>query len=472
MARKIPTINKIDFEDNTTANVANTLYERFKNNRFQVLNMFTGHGKTAIAVKMVGLLAEELQTDVNLFLIATKSKLAEKSWDATVKQYNETHQYKVILAEKSTPQGVLVADKNDDYTKAELKELEEIEHRNIKRMKFLKKWIKKYKDLPTVIVVDEVQKFKNPTSKQSKAFTKLMKYMAKGIGLSATPMTNGKIQDGVSYLVYNGIYNSKNAFLKENIPAWVPKDKYYRPMVTFPNGDINPTLFNDVEKFDNDIKRTIFTPVVPQNFDLPDTESFTYMYDLSEKGAQQLADCARNYRKRKYDNYMQYLSDNSSVIGQDISHARMLAKCLLQFKPKQPLIFYSNNRELEAIEFTLQKLNMNYSLVNGSNSISKVDKSNLNQAIVLQYVSGSEAVEFPESDLTIFYGLTYSWEMTKQAMGRNVRRGYNHKVNQIMLVCTVPHDAHVYERLMNKQEFTDELIEQLAEEIAISYSES
>ena len=57
MAKKIPTINKINFEDVTTATVASTLYERFKNNRFQVLNMFTGHGKTAIAVKMVGLMA-------------------------------------------------------------------------------------------------------------------------------------------------------------------------------------------------------------------------------------------------------------------------------------------------------------------------------------------------------------------------------------------------------------------------------
>ncbi|MCG1060630.1 DEAD/DEAH box helicase family protein [Staphylococcus capitis] len=466
---KIPELKPINFEDEITESVARALKDRLEHNRFQVLNMMTGHGKTAIAVKMVGLIADELQTDVNIFLISTKSKLNERSWDATINQYNEKHRHKVVLAEKSTDRGILIASQNDDYTKVELEELKEKENRKIHRMKFLKKWIKMYQDIPTVIIVDEVHKFKNPVAKQSKAFTKLIKALPKGIGLSATPMSNGKIQDGVSYLVYNGKYNSKNAFLNENIPKWVPKDKYYRPMVTFPNGDINPTLFNDVEKFDRDIKEVIFKPIVPQNFDIPNVEGYTYTYDLSELGAQRLADCARDYRKRKYDNYMQYLSDNSTIIGEDIAHARMLAKCLLQFKPKQPLIFYSNNRELATIEFALQKMNMDYSLVNGRNSISKVDKSNLNQAIVLQYVSGSEAVEFPESNLTIFYGLTYSWELTKQGMGRNVRRGQTHTVKQIMLVCTVPHDERVYDKLMNKQEFTEELQEQLAEEIAEDY---
>lgn len=466
---KIPKLNPINFEDETTEKVAKGLKQRLEHNQFQVLNMMTGHGKTAIAVKMVGLIADELQQDINVFLITTKSKLNERSWDATINQYNEKHKHKVILAEKSTERGLLIAKQNDDYTKAELKELQEVEHRKIHRMKFLKQWLKQYSGTNTIVIVDEVHKFKNPTAKQSKAFTKLIRGIGKGIGLSATPMSNGKIQDGVSYLVYNNIYNSKNAFLNENIPNWVPKDKHYRPMVTFPNGDINPTLFNDVEKFDNELKATIFKPIVPQTFDLPDIEGYTYTYDLSELGAQNLSDCAKNYRKRKYDNYMQYLSDNSTIIGEDISHARMLAKCLLQFKPKQPLIFYSNNRELETIEFTLQQLKMDYALVNGNNSVSKVDKGNLNQAIVLQYRSGSEAIEFPESDFTVFYGLTYSWEQTQQGMGRNVRRGATHTVRQVMLVCTVPHDARVFDKLMKKQEFTDELQEQLAEEIAEDY---
>ena len=117
---KIPELKPINFEDEITESVARALKDRLEHNRFQVLNMMTGHGKTAIAVKMVGLIADELQTDVNIFLISTKSKLNERSWDATINQYNEKHRHKVVLAEKSTDRGILIASQNDDYTKVEL----------------------------------------------------------------------------------------------------------------------------------------------------------------------------------------------------------------------------------------------------------------------------------------------------------------------------------------------------------------
>ena len=139
-------------------------------------------------------------------------------------------------------------------------------------------------------------------------------------------------------------------------------------------------------------------------------------------------------------------------------------------KPKQPLIFYHTNAEFDRIAFTLDKMGWDYKKINGhsdSNTMADIDKSDINQAIVIQYKSGGSGIEFPQSDMTIFYGLQYSWGETEQAMGRNMRRGMPKDliVEQIFLVATNPHDAKVFNALQNKQKFTEKFKEAIAEEI-------
>jgi len=166
---------------------------------------------------------------------------------------------------------------------------------------------------------------------------------------------------------------------------------------------------------------------------------------------------------------MEYLSDLRKLIGSDLNHARTLAK-LLMTKPKQPLIFYHTNAEFDRIAFTLDKMGWDYKKINGhsdSNTMADVDKSNINQAIVIQYKSGGSGIEFPQSNMTIFYGLQYSWGDTEQALGRNVRRGMSKDiiVDHVFIVATNPHDAKVFEALQKKKKFTEKFKEALAEDI-------
>ena len=53
-------------------------------------------------------------------------------------------------------------------------------------------------------------------------------------------------------------------------------------------------------------------------------------------------------------------------------------------------------------------------------------------------------------------------------MGRNIRRGMpqDSYVNQYFLLATHPHDSHVYDVIERKEEFSEDLLTELAENVS------
>lgn len=456
----------IDYSAKSTRTTAIALYKRMTelNSHFQMLVLGTGQGKTAIAVATAGLFAVKLKRDINVFVIAPRSKLDEGSWAWTIDEYNKIAKYKLNLIDESTPQGLMVAKKNDYLRKKDIKAMPPKRQDNLK---FIKKWYEQVSQTPTIFLIDEAHNFKNPASKQTKALQKLIRSSI-AIGLSATPMPNGLLQDGVAYLVLNQMYNSKSAFYDQHVPPGM-YDKFYRPDVFTTDGDIDPNRFYNLDQFHKEVEDTIFAPQVEVDFELPNTRISNIRYDLTADTIQKLKNCHKDYRERRYDSYMQYLSELRELIGSDLNHARTLAK-LLMTKPKQPLILYYTNAEFDRIVFTLEKMGWSYKKLNGhsdSDTMADIDKNDVNQAIVIQYKSGGSGIEFPQSNMTIFYGLQYSWGDTEQALGRNVRRGMSSDitVDHVFTIATNPHDAKVFEALQKKKKFTEKFKEELAEDI-------
>lgn len=457
----------IDFSQKNTRNIAISLYKRMTENnyRYQTLTLFTGFGKTAISVATAGLYAIRFKQDINVFIVAPRTKLDDGSWEYTINEYNKIAKYKLNILDKATPQGLDVANKNDRLLKRDIKAMPE-KKRN--KLKFLKEWKEATNETPTVFLIDEVQMFKNPTTNRSKALKKLM---ANGIGLgiTATPMSNGLLEDGVSYLIFNGFYDSKNQFEKQHIPRGM-FDEYYKPDVYTKDHEIDPNRFTDLPLFEDRIKQTVYAPKVEVDFEMPNTQAHTVAYDLSPQTIHDMRKIHLDYKQRRYDSYMGYLSDLRRAIGSDLSHARQLAKIILANPGRQPLIFYATNAELEAIQYALEKIHVDYKTINGhpdSDKVQDIDHSFKNQAIIIQYKAGGAGIEFKNSSMTIFYGLQYSWEDTEQAMGRNVRRGMRSDltIDHLFLVATNPHDVKVFESLERKESFTERLLTGIAEEI-------
>ena len=465
---------EINFSEPNTKNIAISLYKRFvaNGNKYQTLTLFTGFGKTAIAVATAGIFAVANKEDINVFVIAKKRKLEEKSWEDTINQYNEIARYKLNIIAQTTPQSLRVADKNDKLRKKDIKAMRPSRQR---KLNFLSKWKEEAEKKPTIILIDEVQNFKRPTGKWSKSLMKLLESSYIGIGLSATPMPNGVLDDGVAYLIYNGYYKNQQEFRDIHIPKGM-YDKFYRPAVYTEEHKIDPHRFKELEMFFDRVRSTTFVPDVIVDFDIPNQELHTIAYDLEQKTINEIQYFSKNYKERRYDTYMQYLSDIKKAISYDETHIQKMVSILKNNPNKQPLIFYETNVQLESIKKGLNQINMDYKMINGrsdSDKLEEINHSKTNQAIIIQYKSGGDSIEFKNSFLTIFYGLTYSWGDIQQAMGRNIRRGMpkDSFVKQFFLVATHYHDSKVYDVIERKEEFSEELLEELAEEIAGSVLE-
>ena len=457
----------IDFSHKNTRNIAISLYKRMTENnyKYQTLTLFTGFGKTAISVATAGLFAVRFKQDINVFIVAPRTKLDDGSWEYTINEYNKIAKYKLNILDKSTPQGLDIANKNDRLLKRDIKAMPE-KKRN--KLKFLKEWKEATNETPTVFLIDEVQMFKNPTTNRSKALKKLMTNGI-GLGITATPMSNGLLEDGVSYLIFNGFCDSKNQFEKQHIPRGM-YDEYYKPDVYTKDHEIDPNRFINLPLFEDRIKQTVYAPKVEVDFKMPNTQAHTVAYDLSPQTIYNMRKIHLDYKQRRYDSYMGYLSDLRRAIGSDLSHARQLAKIILANPGRQPLIFYATNAELEAIQYTLQQIHVDYKTINGhpdSDKVQDIDHSFKNQAIIIQYKAGGAGIEFKNSSMTIFYGLQHSWEDTEQAMGRNVRRGMDDDltIDHLFLVATNPYDVKIFESLERKESFSERLLIGLAEEI-------
>ncbi|WP_373194755.1 hypothetical protein, partial [Mycobacterium marinum] len=70
----------------------------------------------------------------------------------------------------------------------------------------------------------------------------------------------------------------------------------------------------------------------------------------------------------------------------DSEHVNKMIEVLKNNPNQQPLIFYERNTQLEGILEGLNKIGINYKIVNGradSNKLEDIDDTNKNQAIVI-----------------------------------------------------------------------------------------
>lgn len=461
---------KIDFSEKNTRSIAIGLYKRMiqYNSKYQNLTLFTGYGKTAISVATAGIFAVQMKQDINVFILAPKKKIEDQSFQKTIEQYNEIAEYKLNIIGCTTPQSLVIAYKNDKLLKKEIKQMsEKVQNKLI----FFKDWKKQVDDKPTIILIDESQMFKNPTSKRGKALKKLMEN-AIAIGLSANPMPNGKLDDGVGYLIYNDFYKNQQDFRDQHIPFHF-FDEYYQPQVFTKDHEIDPKKFKGLNEFNEQVKRTMYAPIVEVNFNIPQRQVHTSPYDLTQQTIDEMQDLHKEFKKGGFEWYIQYLAKVKRAIGTDRGHAQHMADTILQHPDTQPLIFYETYAELEVIEEKLQEIEMPYTIINGrtkKGTLTEFNHEDRNQAVVIQYKAGGMAIEFKKSRLSIFYSLVYSWGDIEQAMGRNVRRGESRDeiVNQIYLLATHPHDAKVFDVIERKARHSHELLEEVQEELADS----
>lgn len=437
---QVITAYKYDWNDKTTDSNSKYLRDEFiAGRRAKILVLPPGVGKTAIAVKTLAELQKSRGRKVPFVVLASRTIVDGRGWHNTILTWNHDNpdnqlepftietfdRFASILNDAKTLMQVCVALADDG-----------------------------------IIVIDEIQNYKNPTSKRSKKLQKLS--MFKKLGLSATPLTNDIVMDGASYLIMNDDFPNKTQFMRQTgLDEKV--GMHGELLITDKSGHISPVLWEYYPVFLDQLSNVIFRPSVDlQNLDMPDVETTLHSLQFDDKLHEDMKSLARAYQKRMFDNMTDYRMSMIERINSDENRLNFLIDIIRSEDVVQPLIFYTHNVVKDAIIERFEKEGISYQIVSGGNDFGSVDLKS-DDPILVQYQSGSEGIEMKHSNTSIFYENQSSYRVLEQSRGRNRRRGMQHAITHHHIVSPVLFDLEIFQRVNLREEISSKALDEITE---------
>ena len=437
---QVITAYKYDWNDKTTDSNSKYLRDEFiSGRRAKILVLPPGVGKTAIAVKTIAELQTSRGRKVPFVVLASRTIVDGRGWHNTILTWNHDNpdnqldpfmidtfdRFASILDNAKTLTQVCVALADDG-----------------------------------IIIIDEIQNYKNPTSKRSKKLQKLS--MFKKLGLSATPLTNDIVMDGASYLIMNDDFPNKTQFMRQTgLDEKV--GMHGELLITDKSGHISPVLWEYYPVFLDQLSNVIFRPSVDlQNLDMPDVETTLHSLQFDDKLHEDMKSLAKAYQKRMFDSMTDYRMSMIERINSDENRLNFLIDIIRYEGVVQPLVFYTHNVVKDAIIERFEKEGITYQIVSGGNDFGSVDLKS-NDPILVQYQSGSEGIEMKHSNTSIFYENQSSYRVLEQSRGRNRRRGMSHAITHHHIVSPVMFDLEIFQRVNLREEISSKALDEITE---------
>ena len=438
---RVITEYKYDWNDKTTSENSKYLCEEFENgHRAKILVLPPGVGKTAIAVKTIAELQKARGRKVPFLVLASRTIVDGRGWHNTILTWNHD---------------------NPDC------QIEPMMIETFDRFSTMLEFPKLVTQIcmhladDGIIVIDEVQNYKNQTSKRSKKLQKLS--MFKKLGLSATPLTNDVVMDGGSYLIMNDDFSNKTQFMRETGLDMKVGGRFNELMIYDKSGHISPVLWEYYPTFLEKLSNVIYRPDVDlQNLDMPDVETKMHSLQFNDVLHEDMKSLAKAYQKRMFDSAIDYRMAIIERINADEDRLNEMIEIVKDENTVQPLIFYTHNAVKEAIIDRLTEEKIEYQLVSGGNSFGDVDLDK-DCPILIQYQSGSEGIEMKKSNTSIFYENQTSYRVLEQARGRNRRRGMKHEIKHHHLVSPVMFDLELFQRVNKREEISNATLDEITE---------
>lgn len=432
--------NTYYWDDETTVTHSDYLSENvIKGQKNQILMLPPGVGKTAIAVRTIGRLQQLRSKKIPFVVISSRAIIDGGGWHRTIATWNDDNPNNMIEP--------LFIDTFDRFASL------------LDFPKTLAQ-ICRYLANDGVIILDEIQNYKNPTSKRSKKLQKLS--MFPKIGLSATPLTNNVVMDGASYLIMNGDFDNKTQFM--NMTGLATRIGMHGELLIYDNSNrVSEHLWPYYPTFLEKLSTVIYRPDVNlDHLDMPDVRTTMHSLPFSSALHADMVSLAKAYKKRMFDNATDYRMAMIERVCADEDRLNKLVEIIQMDDVKQPLIFYTHNVVKQSIMERLDKEHIAYQIVSGDHNLSDVDRRS-KQPIIVQYQSGSEGIELKQSNTTIFYENQTSYSVLEQARGRNRRRGMEGVIAHHHLVSPVIYDMDLFSRVNQREEISNETLDMLAE---------
>lgn len=253
---------------------------------------------------------------------------------------------------------------------------------------------------------------------------------------SATP--GDKWEDYISIFIANGFYRNKTEFEQRHI--------VYNPFLDFKKVqkylDVE-TLMRLRKQILVNIKFIRHTTRIDRTIHVKyDKEKYDYI--LKERW--------NVFEDKPVENISELCSLLRKVANSDSSRIEAIKEILKEHD--RCIIFYNFDYELEILREFCNSIGIIFGERNSHkhNPFPEGDK----WIYLVQYSSGSEALNCITSDTIIFYSLSYSYRMVHQACGRIDRRNTPYKqLYYYKLVSMAPIDCEISNTLSNKKEFNE-----------------
>lgn len=328
------------------------------------------------------------------------------------------------------------------------------------RLTELVKWV----DKDTYILIDESHKVSVAKSKVTKFMMSLCKKTTHVRLLTATPISNGKLENYYSQLYMLNVFRKPK---KEFEQLFIIKQMRqmgsmrFMDIVGYKNEHLLQQMVDEVSvKYERD------KPYMPQDF-----------YYKTKKPAM-FAKLKKN-RMYKSDNGGLIELDNSSKLFnalRQVSHGFLngvhkhvskepferLQAVLEEYSGERVVIFYNYNTECYMISELLNKLKRPYSTYNGNNKDLTNFKEYDNAVVLAQYKSASTGINSLKiASVCVFNSMPLSSTEYIQAKARIDRHGQERTPNFVHIVPDTPVEKKIFETVTHGKDFTNEMMEEI-----------
>lgn len=326
------------------------------------------------------------------------------------------------------------------------------------RLTELLKWV----DKDTFIIIDESHKVGVSKSKVTKFVMQLSKKAKYTYLCTATPVSNGKLENWYSQLFIANVFRK-------------PKKEFEQLFVIKQMRQMGSMRFMDIVGYQNEhlLQQMIDEASVNYKRDkgyLPQD----YVYKTKKPAMYNKLKKNRIY-KDDYGNIVEL--DNSSNLFnrlRQVSHGFLegvlkpvskepferLDSILETHNHERVVIFYNYRAEYLMLRMLLDKLKRPYGVYNGNMKELDNFKNNENGVVLAQYKSASTGInDFVISNVTVFNSMPLSSTEYLQAKGRTDRHGQEKTPLYYTIVPDTQIEKKIFDTVTNGKDFTNEMIE-------------
>lgn len=331
------------------------------------------------------------------------------------------------------------------------------------RLTELLKWV----DKDTFIIIDESHKVGVSKSKVTKFVMQLSKKAKHTYLCTATPVSNGKLENWYSQLYIANVFRK-------------PKKEFEQLFVIKQMRQMGSMRFMDIVGYQNEKLLQAMIDEASVNYKrnkgyLP--QDYVYktkkpaMYNKLKKNRIYEAESAPfNPETIELDNSSKLFNSLRQVshgflygINKQVSKEpfERLEAILETHNNERVVIFYNYKWECLMLSILLDKIKRPFGTYNGAVKNLKPFKNNENGVVLAQYKSASTGInDFVISNVTIFNSMPLSSTEYLQAKGRTDRHGQEKTPLYYHIVPDTPIEKKIFETVTNGKDFTNEMMEE------------